>query len=155
MIRVYTAFPLPTKRGELHCARTIVGYGLAPYEIVYLSHPDEEKIVGFELFPIFPPSLRSQDGKLTQYVPQRLSSSGTFPTQISVDPNRLAVFTLPDELRDDLGLAISGLARIDNTRGMDLAVQAAAGNARAHGYNFQSHQRAKHLAVAEATRNIG
>lgn len=138
-----------------NCARTIAGYGLAPYEIVYLSPPDEEKVVGFELFSIFPPTLRPQGGKLIQYVPQRFSEGGKYPPLIEVDPNRVAFFTLPDALREDLGRAIYALSGIDHSRGLDLAMQITTGKVQGLNYNFQTHQHAKHLAVAEATRNIG
>lgn len=137
------------------CTQTLIGYSAAPFEIVHLSPPDGEQVVGFELFSIFPPTLRERDGELVQYVPQRLAADGRLPPEIKLDAERLAVFSLPDPVREILSESIYALNAIGRSRSMDLAVQSFEAGSQRLSYDLQSHQYAEHLALAEATKRVG
>jgi hypothetical protein len=138
-----------------HCATTLVTYLRAPYEIAYLSPPDSEAVVGFELVPVYPPTLFVEDEKFVQYVPQRWAESGRFPRRIEVAPDRLVVFDLPGEFREDWPQALHSLMAVEQGRGVDLALESFKVGRERLPYDFQAHKRSEFAAVAEATRCIG
>lgn len=137
------------------CAATMVASARAPYEIVYSYPPDSDKAVGFELFSISPATLLVEDGQLVQYVPQRYVATGKYPPRIRLDLDRLVIFEPPGMYREALAGAVPSLVAIQQSRGMDLALESFQVGREELPYDFQAHKHAEHAAVAEATKDIG
>lgn len=137
------------------CAGTIAAYGYAAYELVLLYPQESEKAVGFELFGIWPATLRVQDDALVQYVPERLRQDGKYPPALAFPADRLIIFELPAALQQSFIQGLGSLMAVNLSRGADLAVESFRLGQHAVPYDFRAHKAAEHLALAEGTRGIG
>ena len=137
------------------CAATIIAYGVALYELVYLYPADTPVAAGFELHSMYPPTVLQREGRLVQHVPQRFQSDGKLGQFVELDPTRLAIFNPPTPYRKYLEEAISSLVLIEHSRNSKLALESLQVGTKELPYEFLVHKRSEHAAVAEATKGIG
>src|SRR5205085_5427884 len=83
------------------CTSWMMTYGKAIYEIAYL-YDKEDKPTAFVLQHILPTSVKTERGKLVQYIPKSVGQKMGITTEIiELITENIVIFELPAYMRDD------------------------------------------------------
>jgi len=137
------------------CAQTIMAFGEAVYEIVYLSKPSDGTIVRFELGFIQPRTVMHRRGKLVQYVPLEAARRLNVPQYVQLLPERVLTFKPPAYVNDKLEHIMKCLSFLSTHMLPDFALPAMAGEIKSIPYDSSVFLRSQKLALADAGKLIG
>ena len=138
------------------CAQTITVYGKAAYEIVYLSAPTSDVIVGFQLVYIHPLSVMWRRGKLVQYVPADIARERNVMQFLELLPEEILLFIPPERIQSSLRGIIDRLQFLSNhIPGERFLFGRQDGDSQDIPYDIAEHIRAEKVAVADAAKAIG
>lgn len=137
------------------CAQTIMAFGEAVYEIVYLSQPDDGTIVGFELMFIQPRTVIRRRGKLVQYVPADVARERKVPQYVQLSPERILTFKPPAYVQGKLSHIMESLAFLSRPPLPNFALQGEGGSSKPVPYDSAAHIRVEKLALADVGKLIG
>lgn len=139
----------------VQCAHTVMAFGEATYEIVYLSDPNDEAVVEFQLAFIQPLTVMLRHGQLVQYVPTEIARARKGSQYIPLVSDRIITFPLPASVQKDYGAMMEGLAFLSNHKVPDFVFEAGDDGSRRTPFDFTTHIHLEKQALAEAGRLIG
>jgi hypothetical protein len=137
------------------CAQTIMIFGEATYEIVYLSEPNEKAPSGFELMIIQPRTVTRRGGQFVQYVPEGVAKQRRVPRYIPLSADRILEFGAPPFVRRKLTNIMANLGILSTLLMPEFALQLPQENTPQVPYDASMHVKAHKLAIAEASKFIG
>lgn len=137
------------------CANSVLAFGPAPHEIVYLSEAAGGKVVGFELVPIQPATVFRRFGKLVQYLPADVAETHHLPRHIELLADDILWFEPPEDLAERIPEMMDQLAALSQRPMPDFAMREMTQNAGRTVYNFSDHHLWQRKAVASACKEIG
>ena len=137
------------------CSYTIMAYGEAIYEIVYLSKPGNGMVVGFELTPIQPLTVERRLGKLVQYVPKEVAHARKVSQYIRLSPERILTFKLPTYIQKQFNHVMQSLAFLSSNFLPDFTLSEVVSASNKVAYDMRAHLRSQKLALADAGKIIG
>jgi hypothetical protein len=128
--------------------QTLLVFGEAPFEIVYYSESETDKIVGFDLSFIAPWTLERGRGGWVQTVPKDYSQHMGTPRAIELPSDSIARLQLPPSIGQYFSRMMTDLDVLgrDLYPGFGIPVP---------GSKFQTWQRSHAIALAQATRECG
>src|SRR6266566_9339293 len=85
----HTDLASATRNFFAQCAQTVMAFGEATYELVYLSNPDDGAVVEFQLAPIQPSTVMRRRGQLVQYIPAEVARARKESQYIPLAPDRI------------------------------------------------------------------
>lgn len=139
----------------VQCAQTVMAFGEATYELVYLSNPDDGAVVEFQLVFIQPLTVTRRRGHLVQYIPAEVARARKGSRYILLAPDRIITFPLPASVQKDYGAMMEGLAFLSDHKIPDFVFQAGGDGSRRTPFDLTTHMRLEKQALAEAGRLIG
>ncbi|MGP8024538.1 MAG: hypothetical protein ACLQG5_03830 [Methanobacterium sp.] len=77
------------------CAKIIMAFGEAIYEIVYYSHPESEEIIEFKLVNIPSKTVEWKENKLMQYIPKKAAQEFNKHQYLELSPENIVFFKPP------------------------------------------------------------
>jgi hypothetical protein len=92
------------------CAQSLMIFGEAVYEIVYLSNPDDHKILEFEFQKVLPFTLKRRHGRLVQIVPREVVERRGVPSSIDLPAERILIFRPPASIQRSIPIILDSLA---------------------------------------------
>ncbi len=138
------------------CLSNVVLFGEDAYEIVY---DEQTEVLGsrrFSLVRIPPHALKRRDGQVSvQRVPAQIARELHVPREIDLPENRLVVFEPPGRVRKQLPRMLERLAALSDGSVPGFAIDKFRLGAKLVPFDVKAFSRAKDLAVAAATRDIG
>jgi hypothetical protein len=137
------------------CVRTILYFGRATYEIVFVKDKEDAPFSYFELRPVHPYSLWYTPYLCFQYVPENVRRDARTERLVRLDPARIVRFEPPKEFRRDLRRMCLALAHQSTGLIPNFALSAVAQQDEAIGFDFRSFDAARRVALACITRSIG
>lgn len=129
------------------CAHQIMAFGEAVYEIVYFSDPDTNKIIELKLVSIFPNTVKWQENKLFQYIPQEIANELKKPQYIELDPKKIVFFKPQEDFEWEKIMKSLELASVSP---IPLNIIQSQGY-----HDFNKHKFSQKLAVAQIIKEIG
>ena len=136
------------------CAGTIMYYGEAFFEIVYLLDK-ENKPFGFRLSHIPSYSVARRRGKMIQELPADVASRWNRPEHIELPQSSILRIQLPAYVRRAYWPMMDVLAQASGPGMPEWAMQVGAGLRKGPAYDFSLHHAEQIKAVALATKIIG
>ncbi len=137
------------------CAQTIMAFGEAIYEIVYLLDPEKEIAVSFELEFVQPRTVERRWGKLVQYVPADVAAEREVSQYVELSPERVLMFRPPQYVWGTLERMMESLGVLSAPGVPDFALGQAGEGRPKIPFDIEVYQRTQKLALARATREIG
>ena len=137
------------------CSRTVMAFGEASYELVYLSNPDDGAVVEFQLVSIQPLTVMRWRGQLVQYVPAEVAQARKGSQYIPLSADRIITFTLPVSVQKDFRAMMEGLAFLSNHKLPDFVFQTGDDGSRQIPFDPMDHIHLEKQALAEAGKLIG
>jgi hypothetical protein len=139
----------------VQCAQTVMGYGEATYELVYLSNPDDGAVVEFQLAYIKPLTVMGRHGQLFQYIPAEVARARKSSQYIPLAPDRIITFSLPASTQKGFGAMMEGLAFLSNHTIPDFVFEVGEDGSRKTSFDSTAHIHLEKRALAEAGKLIG
>ncbi len=139
----------------VQCAQTVMAFGEATYELVYLSNPDDGAVIEFQLVFIQPLTVMRQRGQLVQYIPAEVARARKGSQYIPLAPDRIITFPLPTSVQKGFGAMMEGLAFLSNHKIPDFVFQAGDDGSRRTPFDLTAHIHLEKQALAEAGKLIG
>jgi hypothetical protein len=139
----------------VQCAQTVMAYGEACYELVYLSNPDDEVVVEFQLAYIQPLTVMRRRGHLVQYIPAEVARARKGSQYIPLEPDRIITFPLPTSVQKGFSAMMEGLAFLSNHTIPDFVFQIGDDSSRQTAFDSTTHIHLEKQALAEAGKLIG
>lgn len=133
-------------------AGQIAEFDFAVAEIVFACDTDTNQIKSVECVWINPVQIRKRWGKIYQQVPIEIASERGVKTLIHIPNEKTILFVAPPSVRKAMSQARESLSIISDFRNDSFAITALQTNLP---FDFQVHERAMMLALAEAGRPIG
>jgi hypothetical protein len=137
------------------CAQTVMAYGEATYELVYLSNLDDGAVVEFKLVYIQPLTVMRRRGQLVQYIPVEVARARKGSQYIPLASDRIITFTLPASLQKGFSAMMEGLAFLSNHKLPDFVFQTGDDGSRQTSFDPTAHIHLEKQALAEAGNLIG
>ncbi len=137
------------------CAQTIMAFGEAIHEIVYLVDPQSGGKVGFELVFIQPRTVERKRGRLLQYVPADVAADLRVPRYVVLTAERILVFRLPARFQRIHDRMMESLGGLSTPVLPEFALRQKAEGIPAVPFDMQVHERTQKLALAQATKLLG
>ena len=144
-----------TRNFLAQCAQTVMAYGEATYELVYLSNPDDGAVVEFQLAYIQPLTVMRRRDQLVQYVPAEVARARKGSQYIPLAPDRIIAFPLPASVQKGFGAMMEGLAFLSSHTIPDFAFQVGDDGSRQTPFDPAAHIHLEKQALAEAGKLIG
>lgn len=144
-----------TRNFFVQCAQTVMAFGEASYEIVYLSNPDDGAVVEFQLVFIQPLTVMLRRGQLVQYIPAEVARARNGSQYIPLVSDRVITFPLPVSVQKGYGAMMEGLAFLSNHKVPDFVFEVGDDGSRQTSFDFTAHIRLEKQALAEAAKLIG
>jgi hypothetical protein len=136
------------------CAGTIMYYGEAFFEIVYLLD-NVDKATGFHLSHIPSYSVLRHRGRLIQELPAEVASGLEKPQRIELPEQSIVHIQLPVYVRRTYWQMMDVLAQTSGPGIPEWALQTNAGLHQGSPYDFRQHRSEQIKAIALATKTIG
>jgi len=137
------------------CVQTMMVFGEAVYEIVYLTENESGIARGFELQYVPPMTVTRKGGLFIQHVPDEIAREHHVPTSIALPAQSVLIFEPPASRRQQISRATDALARLSGNPIPDFAFEDGRRTATTLQFDSGNHAHAQELALAEATRAIG
>ncbi len=137
------------------CSRTMLSYGRATYELVYLSREDEAKAAAFELVSIPALTVCRRGRKMVQHIPAEEARRRGVPRRIELEGDRVLTFELPRRIRNEFGRIMGTLSRLSKQFIPEFALEQTEDPSKRVPYDSGVHIREMHLAIARAGKVIG
>lgn len=151
----YTDLAAATRHFFVACARTVLAYEEATYELVFFSHPQGKSVVEFQLAFIQPLTVMRRQGQLVQYIPAELALARKSAQYIPLTPDRIITFPLPASVQKSYRAMIEELAFLSDHMIPEFAFQAEDEDSRRTPFDFTAHVHLERQALAEAGKLIG
>lgn len=151
----HTDLTSATRSFLTQCARTVIAYGEASYELVYLSTPDDGAVVDFHLAYIPPLTVRRRRGKLVQYIPAKVAQARKGSQYIPLEPDRIITFSLPKSVQKGFSAMMEDLAFLSTHVIPDFVFQRGDDSSRQTPFDSSAHIHLQKQALAEAGKLIG
>lgn len=136
------------------CSSTMMAYGRADYEMVYLSDAGG-RALSFRLVLIQPLTLEFKGKRLLQYVPKRICVERGISTQyVELNAENVLTFELPQYMRDNYRHMMESLAFM-SVNFMPTFTQTNLRGETKIPFDFTEFSRTHKLALAQATTEIG
>jgi hypothetical protein len=139
----------------VQCAQTMMAYGEATYELVYLSRQDDGAVVEFQLVFIQPLTVMHRRGQLVQYIPVEVAQARKISQHVSLAPDRIITFVLPTSMQKGFSEMMEGLAFLSNHSIPDFIFQIGDDGSRQTPFDLTTHAHLEKQALAEAGKLIG
>ena len=136
------------------CSQTIMAYGEATYELVYLYNKDKKSLVGFEFFHIPSQTLVRRHGKLMQYIPNDIAKAREIPQYIRLSPDNIVTFNIPNMIKNQYKHIMDSLSYLSDKIMPDFA-QPWKKDIEKIPFDLKIHIRTQKLALAHAGKLIG
>ena len=133
-------------------AAQIAEFDFAVAEIVFVLDTDTNQIENVQCVWINPVQIRRRWGKIYQQVPVELASERRVKTLIHLPDEKIIRFVAPPRYRKVLSKVRESLSSVSDFRNNSFALTALQTNLP---FDWQAHERAMMLALAEAGRPIG
>lgn len=138
------------------CARTVLLYGEACFEIVYLSRPADGRAVAFQLARVTAGTVVRRRGRLVQHLPPAVAAKRKLPDHVELDPKSVIIFEAPQYAKGELHRVVGALGELGTRmlppefvyRDLRAGLQQAT-------YDAKGHIRTRNLALASATQLTG
>ena len=144
-----------TRNFFVQCAQTIMAYGEATYELVYLSSPDNEAIVEFQLAYIQPLTVVHRRGKLVQYIPIEIARARKRSQYVPLAADRIMTFPLPASVQKGYGAMMEGLAFLSKGMIPKFVFQEGDDGSRKTPFDSKAHIHLQKQALAETGKLLG
>ena len=135
--------------------QTLMAFGEAPYEIVYLGEGDTEKMVGFDLSFIAPWTLKRHGGGWVQTIPKDHAERWKMATRIELPSDSVARLQLPPSIARYFRRMMSDLDLLGRDLYPAFGFPGPGSNAQDIGFDFQAWNKSHGVALAQATRECG
>ena len=139
----------------VQCAQTVMAYGEARYELVYLSNPDDGAVVEFRLAYIQPLTVMRQHDQLVQYIPAEVAQARKRSQYIPLEPEQIFTFPLPTSVQKGFSAMMEGLAFLSNHTIPDFVFEVRDDHARRVPFDSTAYIQLQKKALAEAGKLIG
>jgi hypothetical protein len=136
-------------------AQSLMAFGEAPYEIVYLSEGEADKMVGFDLSFIAPWTLKRRGGAWVQTVPKDYSEKWRTASHIELPSDSVLRLKLPPSIERYFYRMMTDLDALGRDLYPEFGVPVPGSNAQDIGFEFQAWSRSRAIALAQATRECG
>jgi hypothetical protein len=137
------------------CAQSMMTFGEVVYEIVYLSDPDDQKILEFEFQYVRPFTVKRRYGRLVQVVPREVVEHRGVPDFIDLPNDLILFFTPPEQIQDNLSTTLESLAILSEKLMPDFALKNFRQATSKFHYDSSGQVYSQKLALAEAGKAIG
>jgi hypothetical protein len=144
-----------TRNFLVQCAQTVMAYGEATYELVYLSNRDDGTVVEFQLAYIQSLTVMRRRDQMVQYIPAEVARARKGSQYIPLEPDRIIMFPLPASVQRDYGPMMEGLAFLSNHKIPDFVFQVGDDGSRQTPFDSTAHIHLEKQALAEAGKPIG
>jgi hypothetical protein len=151
----HTDLASATRNFFSQCAQTVMAYGEATYELVYLSNPDDETVVEFQLASIQPLTVMRRRGQLVQYIPAEVARTRSGSQYIPLEADRIITFPLPTSVQKGFSAMMEGLAFLSNHKIPDFVFQAGDDVSKQIPFDLTAHVHLEKRVLAEAGKLIG
>jgi hypothetical protein len=151
----HTGLADATRDFFVECAQTVMTFGEAAYELVFLSNPQDKSVVEFQLAFIQPLTVMWQHGQLIQYLPVELAQARKSAQYIPLAADRVITFPLPVSVQKTYRAMIAELAFLSDHKIPEFAFEAEEGGSRRTPFDFSAHVHLEKQALAEAGKPIG
>ena len=135
--------------------QTLMAFGEAPYEIVYFSEGDAEKMVGFDLSFVAPWTLRRHGGGWVQTIPKDYAERFRTATRIELPSDSVARLQLPPSIARYFRRMMDDLDLLGRDLYPEFGVPVPGSKAQDIGFDFQAWNKSHGVALAHATRECG
>lgn len=135
--------------------QTLMAFGEAPYEIVYFSEGDAEKMVGFDLSFVVPWTLRRHGGGWVQTIPKDYAERFRTATRIELPSDSVARLQLPPSIARYFRRMMDDLDLLGRDLYPEFGVPVPGSKAQDIGFDFQAWNKSHGVALAHATRECG
>jgi hypothetical protein len=136
------------------CAQTLMTYGRAVYEIVLLSSPESGHLVSFRLVQINPDSLTVKRDNIIQSIPKSVAVSRQINEQVSIPPDTIQLFLLPESLRNIFKALMEKLSFLSSPGPTELMFPENTSTQEVP-YNYTKHMNMRDIAILDAVKEIG
>ena len=136
-------------------AQTLLAFGEAPYEIVYYSEAETDKIVGFDFSFIAPWTLKRSGRRWVQTVPKEYSERFKTSSRIELPADSVVRLHLPSSIDRYFSRMMTDLDVLGRDLYPEFGLPVPGSKAADVGYDFQIWQRSHAIALAQATRECG
>jgi len=138
------------------CAQSVVCFGQATYELVYLSREEEPgKYVAFELEQVRPLTVKRSGNKFIQTIPAEVAKKLAVPRFIDLPAESILMFELPTSLKKFVSRTLDSLAVLSEKLIPEFAMKDFATAASLYRYDSANQVYSQKLALAEAGKQIG
>jgi hypothetical protein len=137
------------------CAKTVLCFGEAVYEVVVLVDPETDKVGGFDLAYLPPEQLVREGTRWFQHIPPRLAAERDLPKRIYLPSDSLVRFRAPAHLRNTLPPALECLAAASNLMMPGFIRDAILGERTRTRLDSAASYRQRGQTIAAATRSVG
>ena len=135
--------------------QTLMAFGEAPYEIVYFSEGDADKMVGFDLSFIAPWTLKRHGGGWVQTIPKDHAERRKMGTRIELPSDSVARLQLPPSIERYFRRMMNDLDLLGRDLYPEFGFPGPGSNAQDIGFDFQAWNKSHGVALAQATRECG
>jgi len=135
--------------------QTLMAFGEAPYEIVYFSEGDGDKMVGFDLSFIAPWTLKRRGGGWVQTIPKDHAERWKMATRIELPSDSVVRLRLPPSIESYFRRMMNDLDLLGRDLYPAFGVPVPRANAQNIGFDFQAWNKSHAVALAQATRECG
>ena len=137
------------------CAKAILSFEEAFYEIVYLSNEESGPAVGFELEFVQPHTVVRKRRTFFQAIPIDVARERGIPDRIELPPDRLVAFCLPGCVQGRLKPMLESLGMLSLPPPMELMFEDMTRGTPRASYDFTMHEHSRKRAIARITKSVG
>ena len=134
---------------------TLLGFGEAPYEIVYLRDNESDKLIGFDLSFIPPWTLTREGDIWIQKIPEEYAKQRKCLPRIELPLNAVVRLVPPSPVRKFYSQMIEDLDLLGRDLYPEFAIPKTASFPNDTGFNFQEWHRSHNIALAQASCESG
>lgn len=120
---------------------------------MYLSKPDNQKVIGFELIPIQPLTVERRLDRFVQYIPKEVTQ-GKLSQYVQLSPERILIFNLPTYVQKNFNHMMESLAFLSDNILPEFALLKGGAISKIP-FDSEVHLRTQKLALADAGKLIG